>query len=105
MKVVQLAQIAALEAFVSFDLLLELEAERAQRVHRTFDLLALEAHAGELGGVRLVARLLFLEALDGFLVLGLVADHGEPPIFTIPLGRPSRRESRNADGNSSSLPN
>src|ERR1700676_5649289 len=62
---------------------------------------------------RLQARTMLVESpqflnqsLRGFLVFGFVADHVGSPDFNlmIPRGLPSRRDWRNADGNSSSLP-
>src|SRR5579864_7503368 len=62
---------------------------------------------------RLKTRTMFVESLQflnqslrGFLVFSFVADHVGSPDFNLmmPRGLPSRRDWRNADGNSSSLP-
>src|SRR6266545_212218 len=104
MQVHELVQIAALQALIALDFLLELEVERPERIQRALDPFWIEPGDLQPDFVLGETLLLFLKPAHDLLVLHFIADHGDPPLLMIPRGLPSRRDSRNAAGNSSSFP-
>src|SRR5215831_14475654 len=80
--------------------------EGFNRIDHTLDLFL--GHPGSLqpGAMFCQAHLLFFKARRSVLIFSFVADHEGPPclILMMPRGVPSRRDWRNADGNSSSFP-
>src|SRR5580704_5943137 len=106
-QILQVVELTALKPFIVLDLFLQLEMERLQRVDHALDLFVLQPRLFQSPAMLGKTRALFRKSCGRFLVFRLIANHAYPPylIFTMPLGSPSRRDCRKAEGNSNSWPN